>query len=215
MKEELLRFDNNKKILVLDFETENTCLVPKLNLVWQVGMLKTQGNAFIDSYSAFLKWDRPLNVSEGAAKVTHFDKTKVENNSTDYQQVISKIIEWADWSDWICAHNALGFDIYFLRHFYEMMGKSTVHLAEKILDTHALLKGLKMTPPILFDSKKESLSEYQYKMINLRVKGVKTNLTLIGKEMGIEFNPDTLHDALNDVILLFDIWKQIKYKIEI
>ena len=53
-------------------------------------------------------------------------------------------------------------------------------------------------------------------MINIVQKGLKTNLTLLGKEAGIEFDYNNLHDALNDVRLLQLIWdKWIKWNVEI
>ena len=57
--------------------------------------------------------------------------------------------------------------------------------------------------------------EYQYQMINMKAKGIKTNLTVIGKEMEIEFDPETLHDALNDIKLLFKVWQKVKFMVEI
>jgi DNA polymerase III epsilon subunit-like protein len=211
---DLLRFDNNVKILVIDFESENTSLIiPTLDVAWQVGMLKTQGNNIIDSYDSFIKWDRPLNVSEGAARVTHFDKQKVEASARDYKEVVPKVVEWTEWADWWVIHNGYGFDVYFIKYFYEIMGKSTTHLAEKIIDTHALLKGLKMNIPL--DLKKQDLLSYQYSMIHTKAKGIKTNLTAVGKEMGIEADYENLHSAGNDVELLFNVWKKLKFMVEL
>lgn len=46
-------------------------------------------------------------------------------------------------------------------------------------------------------------------------KGVKTNLTALGKEYGIDHDYDNLHNALVDLDLNLKIWNKIKWQVEI
>lgn len=211
--EELLRFDKEKEFVWLDFETESLCLYFEKNLPWQIGMLKTRGDEIVDSYKAYIKWDRPPNVSKGAALITKFDPLNIEKFGIDYREVVQKTVDWTSKCLFLAGQNILAFDLYFLNGFYKIAGKSSINLAEKIIDTHALAKGIKMG--ITFDPRKSSLLEYQYQMIHTIAKGVKTNLTTLGHEYNVEHNYDGLHDALSDIQLNFKIWNKIKYQVDI
>ena len=46
-------------------------------------------------------------------------------------------------------------------------------------------------------------------------KGVKTNLTALGKEFEIDVDYNNLHDAVNDLILNIKVWDKLKWQIEI
>jgi DNA polymerase III alpha subunit (gram-positive type) len=164
MDEHLLRFDKNKKLTFIDFETENLCLFMEQNLPWQVACLKVQGDEVKDVYNQYIKWDRPFKVSEGAAKATRYDGPRVERLGAPWREVVETTVAWTSDCDYIVGHNILGFDIYFLREFYNLCGKSTRGLAEKIIDTHPLAKGIKLND--IFDRKKCGLLEYQYRMIH-------------------------------------------------
>jgi DNA polymerase III epsilon subunit-like protein len=213
MDEHLMRFDKTKELVFIDFETENLCLYLSRNLPWQAAMLRVRGNNVLETYNQYLKWERPFNVSPGAALATHYDAAKVERLGVPAAGVVEKIVDWTEKADHIIGHNILGFDIYFLIKFYEKCGKSIKGLAEKIIDTHPLAKGVKLTDP--FDSKKSSLLEYQYRMIHTIAKGVKTNTLTLGTEYGIQHDYGNLHDAMVDLQLLIKIWNHMKFLVEI
>lgn len=208
----LLRFNKTSNLVFIDFETENLCLYLPKNLPWQAAMLRVQGETILDTYNQYLKWHRPFNVSQGAAIATRYDGAKVERLGVPAQGVIESIVEWTSKADYIIGHNILGFDIYFLLRFYELCGKTIDGLAERIIDTHALAKGIKSNQP--FNDKMELL-EYQYCMIHTIAKGVKTNTTTLGHEYNIEHDYLNLHDALVDLQLLIKIWNKIKYMVDI
>lgn len=213
MDEHLIRFDKTSELVFIDMETENLCLYIDFNLPWQVAMLSVRGDNAVDTYNQFLKWHRPLNVSAGAALATHFQPEKVERLAIPAREVVEKTVEWTSRARYIVGHNLLGFDMYFLIKFYEMYGKSIRGLAEKVIDTHPLAKGIKLND--LYDSKKSTLMEYQYRMIHTIAKGVKTNTLLLGRENQIEHDYEHLHDALVDLQLLIKIWNKLKYQVEI
>ena len=215
MDEFLLRFDKNKKYCFLDYETENLCLYTPNNLPWQVAMIALIGDKVVDKgeYMRYIKWYRPPEVSPEASFVTKFDPKNIALFGTDYKEVISDVVNWTSEADYIVGHNVLGFDIHFLSWFYLFVDKSPVGLAEKVIDTHALAKGIKLNQT--FDRKQGSLLEYQYKMIHTIAKGVKTNTKTLGSEYGIEHDYENLHDALVDLQLNIKIWDKIKHQVEI
>ena len=210
---DLLRFDKTSEFVVVDFETESLCLYTPRNLPWQVGMIKFNGVSNIEEYARFIKWHRPPNVSEGAARVTHFDPTNVEKYGVDYKEVVKTIVDWTKSAKYILGQNFLGFDIYILQYMYRMMGESTDGIAEKVLDTHALAKGLKIN--YKYNPETMTLLGYQYTMINTIVKKVKTNLEALGREYGIEHDFSSLHDALSDVSLNIKVWHKLKFQVDI
>lgn len=213
MQANLLRFDKSKKLVFLDMETENLCLYAPQNLPWQVSMLKVIGNDVVEEADFFVKWHRPPKVSADAARITRFDPNNIINHGVDYRDVVKTTVKWTSEADYILGHNILGFDIYLLIHFYNLLGKSTDGLAEKMIDTHALIKGLKLGQK--FDRSTTTLAEYQYRMINTIVKGVKTNMTTVGKEFEIEHDYETLHNSLNDLKLNLKIWNKVKWQMDI
>lgn len=213
MQSELLRFDTNKTYCTADCETENLSLFLSNNRFWQLGLVIGAGNNIIESKSFYLKWDRPLRVSEGAAQVTRYNPFEVERLAVDEGEVFTKAYEKFQNCHWILGSNILGFDIYLLKDWHKRHGKDFSYFAPKVLDLHCLVKGIKINIPL---RKGDNLLEYQYKMLSVRAKGVKTNLTTLGKEYGItDVNYDELHSGENDCILTFKLWNKVKWQIEL
>ena len=48
-----------------------------------------------------------------------------------------------------------------------------------------------------------------------RVKGVRTNLTALGKEYNISHDYEKLHDALVDLELNLKVWNKLKWEIDL
>lgn len=213
MDENLLRFNKSATYCFFDAETENLCLYMEKNLPWQVAMLNVVDDKIIADYMRYIKWYRPPNVSHQAAIITRFEPEMVSERGTNYKEVIEDVVNWTSEAEYLVGHNILGFDIYFLYAFYQMVGRPTTGLVEKVIDTHCLAKGLKLN--YLYNSKKSSLLEYQYKMLHTIAKGVKTNTKFLGQEYGIEHDYDHLHDAIVDLHLNLKIWNRIKFLVEI
>jgi hypothetical protein len=51
--------------------------------------------------------------------------------------------------------------------------------------------------------------------MNTRKKNVKSSLTFLGKENGIEHDYESLHDAINDLDLNLKVWNKLKWQIEV
>ena len=75
MTEDLLRFKNNQKYLIFDYETCNLNLGLTSNKPWQLGFLVCQGKKIIEKKDFYISWDN-LKVSADAARITGFSKSK-------------------------------------------------------------------------------------------------------------------------------------------
>lgn len=212
MDEHLLRFRKDKTLVFFDAETLNLCLNFQHNLPWQIAMLKVVGDRKIDEKDFLIKWDTTLQISEGAARITKYDPKKVERLGLAPEEVFPTVKDWLDNCDYILGHNTLGFDIYLIKEFYKMMGARCDHLYPKFIDTNCLARGMKMGLPL---KKDDDLLEYQYRAYNKKAKGVKTNMTALGKEFDIQHDYDNLHDAIVDLELNLKIWNKLKYMIEV
>lgn len=144
--------------------------------------------------------------------MTRYDPHKVETSGMTPENAFEIIDEKLKNTDYIVGHNLLGFDVYLIREYYRLMGYKTDFFLQKIIDTKCLAQGLKLSTPF---NGKENLLNYQYRMYNCPVKGIKTNLALLGKEYGIEHDYETLHDALNDLRLNVKVWNKMKWQVEI
>ena len=212
MDEHLLRFDKKKTYVFIDCETLNLCLNSCHNLPWQIGMIKLVGSKIVDQKDIFIKWDTELKISEDAARITRYNQKKIDKLGVEPEEIFATIEDWLDDADYIMGHNTLGFDIYLIKDYYKYMGKSAEHLYPKLIDTNALAKGIKMGIPF---KNGDDLMEYQYMTYHKRQKGIRTNLTALGKEFDIDVDYDNLHDAVNDLMLNIEVWNKLKWQIDV
>lgn len=212
MNEDLLRFDKEKVFVFIDLETENLCLNFCNNVPWQIGMIKVRGNKAIDTKNFYVKWDRELNVSREAARITNFSPRKHKKLAVHINELFPTIEDWLDGADHIVGHNILNFDLYLIAEMYRLMDKDHSHLPEKIIDTLSLARGMKLDLPY---KRSENLLAYQYRMLNKRKKGQRNSLKALGEQFGIMHDYDNLHDAVVDLELNLKVWNQLKYMVEI
>lgn len=212
MDEHLLRYKKDKNFVLIDFETLNLCLNFCHNLPWQIGMLKAKGDNKIDAKNFYINWDTNLTISEDAARITRYNHSKVKLEGLKPEEVFPTVKDWLDHADYIIGHNILGFDIYLIKELYKFMGCHWEHLVPKIIDTNCLSRGLKYNVPY---HQKENLTEYQYKIFHTKRKDVKSSLSLLGKENGINHDYENLHDALNDLELNLKVWNKLKWQVEV
>ena len=214
MDEHLLRYDDTKTLVFIDCETLNLCLNFCHNLPWQIAMLKVQGKKTLAEKDFYLKWKTGLKISEEAARITRYNQTTIDQKGLKPEEVFPTIQDWLDNADHIIGHNILGFDIYLIKDFYNYMGKDYSHLTKKIIDTDCLARADKHNMP--YDKETyDSLLEYQYRLSTKKKKGIKTNLTAIGKEYDIDHDYKNLHNALVDLELNVKVWQKLKWKVEI
>jgi DNA polymerase III epsilon subunit-like protein len=213
MDDHLLRFAKNKKFTFIDCETFNLCLNEFNNLPWQIAMIETLGGETItEKHDLYLDWDTHLKISEEAKKITKFSDYKFNSRKSPSEQCVIKTHEVLKSSDYIVGHNLLGFDIYLLRIAFQKFNLDWKFMMPKILDTFALMKGVRL------ESKYKSGSDllaYQYKQIHTIKSKIKCSLGVLGKEFDIDHDHNSLHDALVDLELNLKFWNKLKYMIEV
>jgi DNA polymerase III epsilon subunit-like protein len=180
-----------------------------------VGIIKVRGEKVEDAKDIHVKWpDAPhLSISKRAALVTKFNPQLHDRLAISPKEAFDKFWPILQEADHIVAHNGLNFDLYLLKGYAEMMGVPWKWIVPKFIDTKAIAQGIKMG--IRFDPKNETFMEYQWRMANAVVKGIKTNLKLLGSEYGIVHDYENLHDAIVDLELNLKIWNKQKFQIEI
>lgn len=212
MKKKLLRFEKDKTIVFIDCETFNLCLNFAHNLPWQISMLKVQGDHIQSSKDFYIKWDTHLKIGKEAARITRYSDKKMERLGIAPEEAYPTIKDWLDNADYIIGHNILGFDLYLIKGLYEYMGHDYTPLVEKMIDTNCIARGIKSGMDY---APEDDFLEYQYKMVNKRIKGVRTSLTALGKEYELEHDYDKLHNALVDLELNLKLWNKLKWQIDL
>ena len=212
MDEHLLRFRKDKKLVFIDCETYNLCLNFCHNVTWQVSMLETDGTKKTDERDYYIKWDTDFKISDDAKRITRYDDNFVQENGKTLEQTVPTIQKWLDKADYVVGHNILGFDIYLIKELYKLHGEDYKPLVPKIIDTNCIARGIKMEIPYRAG---EDFTEYQYRIYNTRRKGIRSNLTALGKEFGIDHDYANLHNALVDLDLNLKVWNKLKYSLEL
>lgn len=210
---QLLRYRKNLRFVFFDFETESLNLSFENNLPWQIAMIKIDSGQEVDSRDYYLKWDRKINVSEGAAKVTGFDLEKYKKIAVDQATVFPEIEEWFGWADYIVGHNILNFDIPLAKEWYKMHNKNWKKLLPKCIDTKCIAQSIKSKIP--FDIENDDFLSWQIALSTYHERGVKTNLSQMAKDNEIEFNPSFMHSALYDIRVNEEVFEKLIWQIEI
>jgi DNA polymerase III epsilon subunit-like protein len=213
MNENLLRFKKNQKYVIFDYETCNLNLSSFENKPWQLGFICCSGSNIVDKFDLTVGWDE-INVSDDAAKITNFNINKYNKNKIDAKKCLDSFEKYLYDPDYIIVgHNVLGFDVYIHNIHRLLCGKeSDYSYMNRVLDTNCLARAIKND--IKFDQS-SCLISWQYKLLNYRKKGVKTNLKQLCKDYSIEFDDSKLHDALYDVEKTFEVLNKIIWDIEI
>lgn len=212
MDSQLLRYAKDKKFVMIDCETFNLNLSFHFNRPWQIAMIEAVGEKIVSSHDLFLKWDTDLKISSGAAQLTRYDQKAFDKKAIPAKDAFKVIDKSLAQADYIVGHNLLGFDIYLLKGMYEYFGKDWSWITKKIIDTNCISRSIKLNYPY---KNSEDLLAFQYKLCNTRKKGVKTSLGVMAKELGVVFDQNKLHDALEDLKVNFEVWNKLKWQIEL
>lgn len=211
----LLRYRQDVTYAFIDLETFNLNLSFKYNRPWQVGIIMVKGEKVVDAKDIRVVWpDAPhLSIGKEAAMITRFDPVLHKRLAIEPEEAFNKFWPMLESADKIVMHNGLKFDLYLLKDYATMFGKEWKWMMPKIIDTKSVAQGVKMGIP--FKPKDGTFLEWQYRMANIIVKGVKTSLKTLGPEYGISHDYANLHDAIIDLELNLKVWNKLKYQIEI
>ena len=210
MHESLLRFNKKQRYFVFDTETEGLNLVT--SKPWQVAWLVVEGDKIISRNDKFIQWPT-LNVSEGAAKVTGFSRKEYEKKAESPDQV------WCEFStelynedNLIIGQNLLGFDVYMVNVWRNLMGMQSDHsYVRRIIDTKSLATAIAKQIPV----DRDNFLPWQYRLLNYKERGLRTSQATLLKKYDIPHDPKRLHDALYDIEMNFKVFRKQLFELEI
>lgn len=213
MKEHLLRFQNRQKYLVFDYETCGLNLGSLNNKPWQLAFLLCEGKRIISRHNFWLRWSE-LNVSPEAARITGWTKKKYEKLAVDPKEPLELFEKYLYDDDYLkVGHNILGFDVYIHNINRQLLGKSPDYsYVNRLVDTNCIAKGIKMEINL---NKDDDFLLWQYRMVDAKQKGVKTNLKQLCKDYDIDFDPSKLHDALYDIEKNYEVFQKLIWAFEV
>ena len=206
----LLRFNKNQNYIVLDTETEGLNLTS--SKPWQASWIICRGSNIISEHDYFIRWE-DINVSADAARITGFDKNYYYSKAEDPAEIFDKLSKYLyDPSFLVIGQNLLGFDVYMLNIWRKLIGmKSDYSYVDRIIDTKSISTAIFKN--ILPD--KDNFLSWQYKMLHIREKGLKTSQAFMLKYYDIPHDPKRLHDSLYDVEMTFEIFKKQIFNIDL
>jgi DNA polymerase III epsilon subunit-like protein len=194
-----------KKILVWDTETEglNGCFTRPFQIAW---FLFENGKQ-IEAQNIYLKW-KNLKVSRGAAQSNNFNPYKVEKEGKDPKEVIDLFCSRLyDENTISVGANILGYDTEIITTARRELGyKTDYSFIYRIHDINAIARGYKW--PVKFNEG-DDFTLWQFKCLNIKMKGMKTKLEYLCQEFGIEFDPLKLHSADYDSFLTEKVHKAL------
>ncbi len=190
---DLVRF-SEKNAIIWDLETQRLNLVED-NLPFQCSWIIVNKSGVISRHNYYIKWPN-FTMSADAARVTRFQQSWVDNGD-DPEFVLQAFESYLmDPNLDIWGQNILGFDVYVHQIWRRALGlKVDYSYLDRIFDTSALARAYKMG----WKPDRENRLAWQYKVLATPVKGVKTSLGLMGRELGMDVNEAKLHDAGYDL----------------
>jgi DNA polymerase III epsilon subunit-like protein len=215
--QELLRYNKSQKYFLFDKETMNlnTCFG---NLPWEVGYLVCTLDKIIEEKVIYIKWPKDIfKMSQDAARITRFWEKEylIKQEGLEPEEALEMFDAHLYNKDIIpVAHNGLNFDIG-LHSIWRKKCKKPIDYSyiNNILDTHCLARAWKTGVPIPKD--RTELQALMWKMTQHRVRGMKTSISVLMKEFGIELDADLLHSVGYDNRCLREILIKLIWTLEI
>lgn len=207
---DLLRYSRNQKYCVWDLETTGLNLAHALP--WQCSFMICTPNQILEKHDHYVYWDK-LNMSKGAATVTGFNYNDYKSKAKD-PKVILDILEKYLLDDEIIVlgHHILGYDTLVHQTWRRSVGLDFDYgYLDRVIDTNALSKAFKKGIPI----ERSNLLAFQYKMVNFYERGLKTSLSAMAKEFGVNFDECDLHKGNKDIELNWEVWKKLVWSVEV
>lgn len=205
----LNKLNLNQVVYVLDTETEGLNL--NTSRPWDFSWVKMENGKITDSQSRYLWWE-DLNIDPRAAQVTGFDRDKYVAKAIDPVKVFQEVEGWLLKSNVVlCFHNGLNFDIYQIRNWFREIGAPTdFEWTKRVVDTNALAKAYISGAKI----DRENFDTWQIKWANFIKKGLKSNITYLCKDWGIEIDESKTHQGDYDCFLTAQIYKHLVYNFQ-
>lgn len=198
----------------LIWDTEGESLNTAVSRPWQVAWCLADLKQIHWIKTRWIWWP-DLRVSRGAAIKTRFDPVAYKKNARPAKEVLDEFR--ADllnpaYRPWFMR--GLTYDVYIKRNWERGCGVAhdDSYLLRSI-DLDPILKAqIKGWQPDI--SSPEAFLAWLYKGAHFIEKGLKTNLTEVGKNRKIDHDYAGTHDAANDIVLLWKIARQVVFEVE-
>ncbi len=191
------------KKLYLDLES--TGLDPNVSHLIQFGSI-IDDNGKITEDEFVLK--KNIVVSEKTTQLTSITQEQV-NEGIDPLIAFGRIASLIETSDVLVGHNIIKFDLPFIvvrSNIWDIA--INPHPGQVIIDTAALFKAVKGH---YVPESNEALAQFQRRVLNYRVLGLKFNLDLAMKHFGIEIKEgEDRHTALADIRYTKLVYEQLR-----
>lgn len=211
---ELIRY--NKEQLYCCGDVETTGLNISYSLPWQLSYLTFTLDKDIQQRTQYIWW-KDLKVGKQAALITRFDYNHYKENAEDPIRVLEEFEDTLYSKDYnIVSQNWLGYDSMIINVWRKQLGLKPRYdyMLGRVYDTIALSKAIKLGLKPDISSDKAFLA-WQFRMLGIVKKGLKTSLGVMGKELNVTFAETGLHDAKNDVLLNAGIFRKQVWMLEI
>jgi hypothetical protein len=209
------------KALTIDVESRNLNLSPRIgdfnsNKVWQVSFIETSGTRILNEFDFYV--DVPnLDLSDQVKVLTNFDQfkyNKLKKPAEEVWPIVKKYLY--DEQYIIIGQNIMGFDQYCCDILAHQAGDKIDYskFIERIYDTRAFGLAYKNT----IDKPRNCYNLYlwQHKILNDRSLKGKVSQTALLKDLGLQsVNEASRHDALTDVKDTFNIFTELKKRMQL
>ena len=205
---DFLRF-SNKNLLFVDMETSNLNILNG-NLPFQVCWMVADRYKILEAHSHYIKWPN-YYISKGAARITQFNPSWVENGD-DPELVLNSFQSYIEDESYIIVGHNIFFDIYVWQLWRREFGlKPNWEPLSRVVDTNLLARAYKEG----WKPDRENLKAWNYKVLAGHRKGIKTNLTLMANELNVPIDETKMHNAIEDLKINYEVYKKLINLIEI
>lgn len=213
MNENLLRFNKKQKYIFFDFETCCLNLGSTDNKPWQLGYIVIENDKIVKKKDCWILWE-DLKMSNAAAKMTGWTKSKYLSKASDAKTILSEFEHYLYNEDYInVGHNILGFDIYVHGIYRRCLGlKPDYSYVNRSIDTLCLAKAIKNEIKI---NKDDHFYDWQYRLNNMIDRKSKKKLIDLCKDYDIPVDESKLHDAMYDIEQNFLVFKKMLWEVSI
>jgi len=165
----------------------------------------------LSTHQYYLKWPN-FRISADAARITRFNPAWVENGH-DPEFVLNAFESYLLDPQYIIAgHALLSFDSRVHQLWRLALGhKRDYSYLPRLIDTNLLSRAYKEG----WKPDRSNLLAWQYKVMAGFRKGIKTNLTLMAKELGVTVDESKMHSASVDLEVNAGVYRKLVNLVEI
>ncbi len=190
---DLLRYNlENKKFVVFDYEGD---LNLKFTTPFQLGFLVFEGKKIVKEYDFYIKWP-DLYISDFVKKYAHFNPQRMDKEGVDPMEAFGIFEKYINNEEYYyVGANVLSFDTMVTYNCLKKLNlPHSYDFLNRVYDVNALFKLYKLS----IKPNNDDLLAQQYSANDLVLKGLKSNVTYVAKEFGIEIDESKMHDGSYD-----------------